>query len=76
MRILTRILSRRLTLPRSPMSVLRMCRKAPGIIWVIRAVQTGLFSSDDGSLPPNGKATRAQCAKMVSVFYDTFVVTD
>ncbi len=38
-------------------------------------VANGIVSGDGGKLLPNGKATRAQCAKMVSVFYDTFVVT-
>lgn len=39
-------------------------------------VANGILSGDGGRLLPDGKATRAQCAKMVSVFYDTFVVTD
>lgn len=39
-------------------------------------VANGIVNGDDGKLLPNGSATRAQCAKMVSVFYDTFVVTD
>ena len=39
-------------------------------------VANGIVSGDGGRLLPNGKATRAQCAKMVAVFYDTFVVTE
>ena len=40
------------------------------------SVANGIVSGDGGRLLPNGKATRAQCAKMVAVFYDTFVVTE
>lgn len=39
-------------------------------------VANGIVSGDDGRLLPEGKATRAQCAKMMSVFYDTYVVTE
>lgn len=39
-------------------------------------VANGIVNGDGGKLLPNGTATRAQCAKMVSVFYDTFVVTE
>lgn len=39
-------------------------------------VANGIVSGDGGRLLPNGKATRAQCAKMVAVFHDSFVVTE
>ena len=37
------------------------------------AVANAIVGGDNGKLLPRGSATRAQCAKMISVFYDTFV---
>ena len=39
------------------------------------AVANAIVGGDNGKLLPRGSATRAQCAKMISVFYDTFVAT-
>lgn len=40
------------------------------------AVANGIVAGDGGRLLPAGKATRAQCAKMMSVFYDAFVAAE
>ncbi len=40
------------------------------------AVANGIVAGDGGRLLPAGKATRAQCAKMMSVFYDVFVAAE
>lgn len=37
------------------------------------AVANNIIGGDNGKLLPNGSATRAQCAKMISVFFDAFV---
>lgn len=40
------------------------------------AVANGIVAGDGSRLLPAGKATRAQCAKMMSVFYDAFVAAE
>ena len=40
------------------------------------AVASGILNGSDGYLLPQGKATRAQCAKLVVSFYDKFLNKD